>query len=760
MWILYWAGKPCAWLCGNTATTIGRKGAVLTVTDDPSISRLHLTVTVGISAVAVPAPLTLTDNSKYGTVVRITAGGGGVTGSGAGGGDGAGTTSADVKLQPGKDWQPSSLATKLAIDLGTHGAQFNCEWQPCGVAFVGIAAGSAAEAELAELVHLCGAHRVVATNPLDAVAAATLVLTPAVEPLAQTVAALCLSKPIVGPGYFRAIQNRLTPKVPPPDPAVIASLPPNIDPIWASLVKDLASSSSGPTANAVAAIDPNTFLPRRERGAIFSGLSFLCIQEPLFKELNAYVPFAGGRVFYDAPPVTSAATARTASLRDAFRPYATRHQGQVIAFTPLTTLNTVAIDVLRSLGVAAVEYTDIVRSVLRATRLDVAAASAMTAAVPESVATTSDSKPRQEQQQKASPSKAAVTVAQPGLGAADLLHVDDDEPLIVPPPRTTTTTSPGKGGNNEPQQQLGPAVSPNGRRRGRNEAPLGAQSLYELDRQTQQQQPRPALPAAGGGDPTNTRSSVEGNSARGGRDDENEAGILYEDNVMLNGPPRLPRYPCFVEPHQRRPVDGADGDRAAQRPTNQKCFVKQRIVDTAAAEYEAMETVGLDAAREAAAAALPLHQRAAAVVARVDALDVIPNFGGFDDVGGPGGFGAIGFGAAASGGARAPRRAAGAAGAAGAAAGRSSAAHSSRAAAPAAAANEANGIVDGDFDVAVVEDVSSPARAPAPTRSKRAPRKAPVAPDARSTVAAALPLPGAGGGISGGGGIFDLDALY
>jgi hypothetical protein len=450
MWVLYWAGKPCAWLSGSSVTTIGRKGAVITITDDPSISRIHVTVTVGMTAVALPAPITFTDGSKYGATVEILA----ASASAAGASDLTGAGGAKVITLPqGVDWTPPAAATRIRLTVGTHGACFDCIWESSSVALVGVPESE--RASHVDQVARSGAYTIVGTGQVEAVARADVVLAHSLEPLSATVAALCLAKPIVGLQYFHAINTRLTPKVPPPESASLVSLPTKVDPVWNTIL----SPSKQAAAAAVSPIDPSIFLPRLERRTVFAAQTFLCLQEVLYRELSVYVPHAGGRVVLDTVP-ESATSARTSSLLDALRPFALRHREHVLVYTALASINESALNGLRALGILTVDYTDIVRAILLVSPLRLHATS-------------------------------ADIIRMQGPGD----HVTSADAASPPPP--------------SPAAVAAPVGSKRDRDAAAAAAPLGAQSMHELDAS----QPRRPQPRGMAGMPLDVHSAAAGNGA-------------------------------------------------------------------------------------------------------------------------------------------------------------------------------------------------------------------------------------------------------
>jgi hypothetical protein len=690
MWVLYWGGKPVAWINGNSTVTIGRKDTTITITDDASISRLHCTLMVGLSAVALPAPVTFTDGSRYGTTVEFQPSDAAGSHRTVPPGDAAAAAdrmpgAVKEALPQGVDWTPPASCSRIRLTLGTHGSVFDCVWESRAVAVVGVADNDTRAAAVAT-IQQSGAHALSGASVLDAVEAAQLVYTPVLEPLGATMAALCLAKPIVGDAYFRAITTRLTAKVPPPEPAATAALPSTIDPVWATI--------AGAAAGAANVIDPSIFLPRKERRALFHGQTFVCIQEVLAKELAAYVPHAGGRAVFDALPAAAVASARSSSLREALQPWALRHQAHIIAYTGLAPYSQSALDGLRALGLPAVDYHDIVRSILFVAPL---------AALP----------------------RVGHAAEAHALDAPTHDHLPDHQPDVL------ATRSDDYGGGDR-MSGGGPSPGKRGREavdgapsiatsgasappvRQRTEI-LGAQSLYDLDA-SQPNRPQPRGMAGMPQPLPNASGTVAANS--------DDGRIVFED-LIVNEPVKLPPHPCFKEP-------SSTARRSATAVSGGKCFTKQALAPQVA--YIAMDVVAPVAPAAAAAA-----RGGVARVAVLDADDIVPDYNAFDAVPAHG-LGPVHPGARRTGGAAQGRTA--------------------RAALDAAVSGAiANRGAWDDGDTGDVELSPVPAAAPAPSKGKKvaAPRaKKATAPAPLVTATASPPRPAG----FGGGGIFDLDALY
>jgi hypothetical protein len=618
----------------------------------------------------------LTDGSKYGTAVQLPRG---LVDS---------DEAAQVTLKAGEDWNVPSAANAFTLCLGTHGANFEAKWRPTGVAFVSVP--ESMTSDLTDLVRASGAFRVALGSTDENIASAQLVVTPRLKLLSPMVAALCLGRPIVGPEYFRAIATKLTVKVPPQDPASLSSLPPDLDPMWAELLLG--------DKGRVADVDRNIFLPRPERSTLLSGTTFVCLQDELRKELQSYVPLAGGRVDYD--PITNAAvSARTGNVREVLQPWATRHHKHVIVYTSIVPINQTALDVLRGMGLVTADYTDVVKSILYVDA----------SLIPDPRSRGSDRfTATVNQRSVADLGRASTAVGGGDGGAADVVDVDMSEAAQgpLPPQALAATAAP---------------LTPVDRRRERPvEGPLGAEGLSRLEAITQQ--PRPLQPPGERRPHAPNQKDVD-NAAGGMARSMKSSDKADEADLIIRGPPRLPEgFPCFHEPHvHNRPIlaGGAGGG-------GQKRFVKQRVREPPAAY---VEMVSEAPNRAAAEGRVP-------VVANVDALDIIPDYGGFDAV--P----AFGQGPR-------PRRVTGPAG---------TTTTTAAAAGLPSVLDTALGFGDGGAADAPGATAPVPAAAPRAARGRKA--AAPRAKAAAKSAPAPRLASSAAPAASGGGGIFDVDALY
>lgn len=347
MWVLIWDGKPSFWLLGGHSYTIGRKGTDIIISDDPSISRLHLTLHVGLQLGSKPATFRIVDSSKYGAslsvVDQVTALKPVITLSH----DGTTEIECSEFIEvPGQ---------KLVLNIGSHGAAFTIAWWPLPVYVL----SGADRARGVAFEALQSVAQIVGVTFTDSMEAAWICLVDpdplqAFMPSPAALSALCLAKPIVDKGYLDRIASRLTAKIPLPEPDVTFSLPAIIDSSWWDLIR-LSSGSCD--------MDRGLFCPKKERSSIFRDCVFVCFQTALFDELNLYVPSGKGRVVCD--PLEAEVTG------DNFlHPWCARHQHHIVAVasSSLTANQARGLSVLRGFSLVIIEYADIVCSILQSTR--------------------------------------------------------------------------------------------------------------------------------------------------------------------------------------------------------------------------------------------------------------------------------------------------------------------------------------------------------------------------------------------------------
>lgn len=324
MWILYWGGQPSFWLTGGAQYTVGRKATDVVIQDDPSISRVHVTITVGVTAGPGTAPLEIVESSKYGTHVEC-----------------HGTTH---KLASAVAWAPPATGTRIAVRVGTHGAELVCVWQATRVLLQQVP-----DSKLPDVrtnLQICGATEVASVLEADVVAVESL------DPVPGVLAAACMGRPIIDVAHFARVKARISPKVPPPAVDSSMALPGALHASWARIVGEPVAVSR--------------FLPTPERKTVFGGTTFVCVQPALHDELHTYVALAGGRVTLEHLP----AVTRGASLAEALRPFALRHRRHRVVFTSLVDLDAAALEELRNMGLCAVDYTVLVKCIVLARHID------------------------------------------------------------------------------------------------------------------------------------------------------------------------------------------------------------------------------------------------------------------------------------------------------------------------------------------------------------------------------------------------------
>ncbi|CBZ23507.1 conserved hypothetical protein [Leishmania mexicana MHOM/GT/2001/U1103] len=226
----------------------------------------------------------------------------------------------------------------------------------------------------------------------------SFLVTSTVQPSTAVVAMLCRAVPIVTPAFFMAVCDRASPQIPLPDPS--RYLPP-LSSWWrdflthvrppadesrpcegdasvtastfsppSTTVTSVAGESAGATA---AASHLRYFAPHPQRRELFSGITFLLLQWPLYEEVLNYLNGTGARVAWEDGGIRGlsaplrASTSSSRGALEALQSFFVRHQRHVLLFNETEPLLPWpgCVDVVRhGLSLCSVEYGALIEAIV------------------------------------------------------------------------------------------------------------------------------------------------------------------------------------------------------------------------------------------------------------------------------------------------------------------------------------------------------------------------------------------------------------
>lgn len=406
MWVVYLKGEACFWLLGGELYTVGKKDCHITIQDDASISRKHLTLEVGMLETRDEfgqqarktndevteeedersASIILTDMSTYGTEVGPLSSscnlqdspgdddnvitrelqlcrGNGMDVDNTDDDDdatvvGGGTRFKLLKGEPFHVPRDMSWRNFLVV-LGTHGASLQLRWAPMRVFILGVTVEQKTKLDCS-LQH-CGADVVKDFHCADYFVTSCLTPTPV------AIAALCRSVDIVRPAYFEALRDRCGPHVPPPDPRAFT---PPLASFWSLLWSgggdgdDRRDGGGDDGVEALLLHPPN----RQDRRRLFADLTFVTVQRSLYKEVRVFLPCAQGTVLLDESLLGACDEERRERVIASFY---SQHYRHVILYNSRERLpfRNFSCIMREQLGMCCVEYFDVIRGIAQAAPL-------------------------------------------------------------------------------------------------------------------------------------------------------------------------------------------------------------------------------------------------------------------------------------------------------------------------------------------------------------------------------------------------------
>ncbi|CAG9568821.1 conserved hypothetical protein [Leishmania major strain Friedlin] len=223
-------------------------------------------------------------------------------------------------------------------------------------------------------------------------------VTSTVQPSTAVVAMLCRAVPIVTPAFFMAVCDRASPQIPLPDPS--RYLPP-LSSWWRDFLTHVRPSADEPrhcggdasvtaftltppattvtsvagesAAAAAAASHLRYFAPHPRRRELFSGITFLLLQWPLYEEVLSYLDGTGARVVWEDSGVGGlsgplcASTSSSRAALEALQSFFVRHQRHVLLFNETEPLLPWpgCMDVVRhGLSLCSVEYGTLIEAIV------------------------------------------------------------------------------------------------------------------------------------------------------------------------------------------------------------------------------------------------------------------------------------------------------------------------------------------------------------------------------------------------------------
>ncbi|GET85889.1 hypothetical protein, conserved [Leishmania tarentolae] len=226
----------------------------------------------------------------------------------------------------------------------------------------------------------------------------SFLVTSTVQPSTAVVAMLCRAVPIVTPAFFLAICDRASPQIPLPDPT--RYLPPlslwwhdflthlrpsagdsclcegdaSVTPSTHTPLCTTVASAAGELATgAAAASHLRYFTPNPQRRELFSGITFVLLQWPLYDEVLNYLDSTGAHVVWEdgniwglSAPLCASASSSRAAL-ETLQSFFVRHQRHVLLFneTELLLPWPGCVDVVRhGLSLCSVEYGTLIEAIV------------------------------------------------------------------------------------------------------------------------------------------------------------------------------------------------------------------------------------------------------------------------------------------------------------------------------------------------------------------------------------------------------------
>lgn len=199
-------------------------------------------------------------------------------------------------------------------------------------------------------------------------------VTSCLAPSTTAVAMLCCGIPIVQPSFFAAIRQRSSPQVPLPDPHRFA--PPVCD-FWLTLLPPPSSLSGKDSVSAEgddgrASTTPphlnlsNWLFPSPHRQCLFSGVTFVVLQQSLYEEVVFYMGCSQGHVLYDNSLATIGQGCDEQKALSTLQTFITRHEQHCVLFNiaEVTPFEHCVCVLQERCGLWCVEYAQVIQAVV------------------------------------------------------------------------------------------------------------------------------------------------------------------------------------------------------------------------------------------------------------------------------------------------------------------------------------------------------------------------------------------------------------